>query len=30
MREVKWTAGAMIPVGVWLAATVILLLLVTS
>ena len=30
MREVKWTAGAMIPVAAWLAATVILMLLVTS
>jgi|tagenome__1003787_1003787.scaffolds.fasta_scaffold20888643_2 hypothetical protein len=30
MRQVKWTAGAMIPVAAWLAATIILLLLVTS
>jgi hypothetical protein len=30
MRQVKWTAGAMIPVAAWLAATVILLLMVTS
>ena len=30
MREVKWTAGTVIPVAAWLAATVILLLLVTS
>ncbi len=30
MREVKRTAGAMIPVAAWLAATVILLLMVTS
>jgi len=30
MRETKWTAGAMLPVAAWLAATVVLLVMVTA